>query len=135
MTHPNLITVADYFAELTNHGGIDVGPVGDDLLPGICEQCRTAITCSTAYPARFGTLRCADCIGQDGFVTIDDLVLFARTGTLPCTRCHHPVQAPPKASDGITRTYQCPACGTTDRYTLTIMALALWGPGITGNHW
>jgi hypothetical protein len=135
MNHPAPITLADYFAERASPSEPYLGPVSNDLVDGGCERCRTPITTRTAYLARFGTLRCADCIGDDGFATVADLERFGRTGILPCSGCGHLVPPSDEPRDGITYTYRCPACGTTARFTLTVQALAMYGPGITGSRW
>jgi hypothetical protein len=133
MNYPIMITLLDYLSERTSPSGTGSGPVCDVPVPGGSERCHTAITSHNAYFARFGTLRCADCIGDDGFATVADLELFGQTGTLPCSGCGHPVQPSNVSPDGISSTYQCPACDTTVRFTLTAQALAIYGPGITGS--
>jgi hypothetical protein len=81
------ITLFDYMSALAS--GQDIHPSSrcDALLSSGCEQCHAVITSHNAYFARFGTLRCAHCIGDDGFATVADLELFRQTATLPCSGC------------------------------------------------
>jgi hypothetical protein len=79
------------------------------------------LTVGSAYPARFGTVRCRQCIGGDGFATALALENFRVTGTLPCPGCGHPIQ-PAAISPDHTYTSHCPACGTTARYSMATMA-------------
>jgi Zn finger protein HypA/HybF involved in hydrogenase expression len=136
MNHPIpiLITLLDYLSELTSASGTDFGPICDVPVPVGCERCHAAITSHNAYFARFGTLRCANCIGDDGFTTVADLKLFAQTGTLPCSECGHPVQPSSASPDGSSSAYQCPACGATARFTIATQVTAIYGPGITGSR-
>ena len=118
MTHPTRITFFDYMSVLAD--GQDIHPSSrcDAPLTGGCEQCQATITSHDAYFARFGTLRCVSCIGDDGFTTVADLELFRQTGMLPCTGCRHPVQPSEVSPDGATCTYTCGTCGTTAHYTM-----------------
>ncbi len=134
MNHPIPVTLSGYLCERASASGTDSGPPGDVPVPGGCERCHAAITSHNAYFARFGMLRCADCIGDDGFATVADLELFGQTGTLPCSGCGHPVQPSRLSPDDISSAYHCLACGTTARFTITARTVSLYGPGITGSR-
>jgi len=130
-SHPAPITLADYITALDKDTGQPPRPVSDDPLTDGCQRCHATITSSTAYFARFGLLRCRDCIGDDGFATVYDLDLFRQTGELSCAGCGQPAFPSQISPDGISASYYCLTCGTTVRYTLNQQALAIWGPGIT----
>jgi len=133
MNHPMPITLSDYISELASSSGSHLDPGHDASIPGGCERCHTAITSHNAYFARFGTLRCADCIDDDGFATVADLELFRQTGTLPCSGCGHPVQPSQVSPDGLSRIYQCRACGTSAHFTTT-QVTTINGPRSTGSR-
>ena len=124
MNHPIpiLITLLDYLSELTSASGTDFGPICDVPVPVGCERCHAAITSHNAYFARFGTLRCANCIGDDGFATALELDLFRQTGELPCSGCGQPAPPAEISPDGTSCTYHYPGCGTTAPYTWTTAA-------------
>ncbi|MGB6580126.1 MAG: hypothetical protein WBF34_19620 [Streptosporangiaceae bacterium] len=122
MTHPAPITLFDYMSALTSPRDIHPSRGCDAPITGGCERCHAAITPHDAYFARFGTLRCRDCIGTDGFATVTDLELFRQTATLPCSGCGQPVQPAEISPDGTSCTYHCPTCGTTAHYTAPAVA-------------
>jgi hypothetical protein len=135
VNHPIPVTLSDYLSALAASASEShPGRGRDAAIPGGCERCHTAITSHTAHFARFGTLRCADCIGDDGFATVADLELFRRTGTLPCSGCGQLAQPSQVSPDGLSATYQCRACGTSAHFTITPQATAIYGPGITGRR-
>ena len=39
---------------------------------GGCVSCAASIACYNAYPSKSGYLKCKDCIGNDGFETVED---------------------------------------------------------------
>jgi hypothetical protein len=119
MQHPTPITLSDYMTALAHAMGRPPGPVSDDPLTGGCERCHATITSSTAYFARFGLLRCRDCIGDDGFATALELDLFRQTGELPCPGCRQSIPPARISPDGTSCTYHCPACGTIAHYRTT----------------
>ena len=92
------ITILDYVTSV-------VGPkdtyTDDDFFRngvgtlGHCQRCAATIAACNAYPSTTGYWRCADCIGEDGFITVADFK--ARTFTIVA----------------------CPACGNTDTISET----------------
>ena len=130
MPCPAPITLADYIAALDNDIGKTPRRVSDEPLTGGCQRCHATLTTGTAYFARFGLLRCRDCIGVDGFATVYDLDRFRQTGELPCAGCGQSVRPTDISPDGISASYHCRTCGTTVRYTLNQQSLVIWGPGI-----
>lgn len=42
-----------------------------DML-GSCERCEATVAAENAYPSKSGYWRCAECIGSDGFVTVEE---------------------------------------------------------------
>jgi hypothetical protein len=119
MNHPMPLTLFDYMFTLASSQGSLPGPGRDAPVTDGCERCHTAITSHNAYFARFGTLRCRDCIGNDGFATVADLELFRQTGTLPCSVCGHPGAPDEVSPDGASCTYHCRSCGTIAHFTTT----------------
>jgi hypothetical protein len=122
MTPPIPITLLDYMSALSSSHKIHVGSGWNAVVTRGCERCHTAITPHDAYFARFGLLRCRDCIGTDGFATIADLELFRQTATLPCNGCGQPAPPAEISPDGGSCTYHCRSCGTTARYTMPTVA-------------
>jgi ribosomal protein L37AE/L43A len=72
------ITILDYVkskaGEKDSYSGEDFLSHGVEMLGG-CEICQATIAAYNAYPSKSGFWRCADCIGDSGFITIDE---FAR---------------------------------------------------------
>ncbi len=69
------ITIFDYVRAVT--GDKAVYTVQDHrnagvALHGHCEICYALIFSINAYPARSGCCRCWDCIGGDGFATVEE---------------------------------------------------------------
>ena len=119
MPHSVPITLFDYMTALAHATGQPPGPVSDDPLTGGCERCHATVTSQTAYFARFGLLRCRDCIGDDGFATVYDLDLFRQTGELLCQGCGQLIPPARISPDGTSCTHHCPACGTIAHYRTT----------------
>jgi hypothetical protein len=69
------VTIFDYVRSVTGDKPVytdeDHWNAGVGIL-GRCEICYTLIFSLNAYPARSGCCRCADCIGDDGFVTVEE---------------------------------------------------------------
>jgi hypothetical protein len=53
--------------------GADYQEAGLPIMGG-CEHCGASIAAYNAYPSTSGYLRCADCIGPDGYATADAFV-------------------------------------------------------------
>jgi len=53
----------------TNMG--DYYDVGLDMLGG-CQRCGASIAAYNAYPSKSGYWRCEDCIGDDGYETVQE---------------------------------------------------------------
>jgi hypothetical protein len=121
MTHPAPITLFDYICALASTTEPHHGPSCDAAVPGGCERCHAALTSHTAYFARFGLVRCPDCIGNDGFATVADLELFRQTATLRCSGCSQLIPPARISPDG-TYTYYCRACGTIARFSMATVA-------------
>ena len=51
--------------------GADFQRANLDILGG-CEICAASIAAYNAYPSRSGYWRCADCVGDDGFKTVQE---------------------------------------------------------------
>jgi hypothetical protein len=68
------ITIFDYVCAVTGDKPVytdeDHWNAGVGIL-GLCEICCMLIVSLNAYPARSGCCRCADCIGDDGFATVE----------------------------------------------------------------
>ena len=73
------ITILDYVRAVTgdkpSYTGEDHQNAGVGILGG-CEICFATIASYNAYPARSGFWRCGDCIGDDGYPTVEE---FAAT--------------------------------------------------------
>jgi hypothetical protein len=69
------ITIFDYVRAVTGdkpvYTGEDHWNAGVAVL-GRCEICYRLIFSPTAYPARSGFCRCADCIGDGGYATVGE---------------------------------------------------------------
>jgi hypothetical protein len=122
MTHPTPITIFDHLTALAKSRRIHPGSGCDAPITGGCGRCHAAITSHDAYYARFAMARCRDCIGNDGFATVDELELFADTETLPCNGCGQPAPPAEESPDGYSFTYHCRSCGTTAHYTMQTVA-------------
>lgn len=48
----------------------DINAVGLEIMGG-CEICQASIACYNAYPSRSGYWRCEDCIGDEGYETVE----------------------------------------------------------------
>ena len=73
-----MITILDLAitrgAKENENGGIsgdEFYRVGLDIMGG-CECCGASIAAYNAYPSASGFWRCADCIGDEGFGTVED---------------------------------------------------------------
>jgi hypothetical protein len=121
---PAPITVLDYIQAIWLAAGSGDRTADPHEPLSHCQTCQVPLTVSSAYPARFGTVRCGQCIGDDGFATAQALENFRVTGTLPCSGCGHPIQSARTSPDDTSRIYiyHCPACGTTARYTMPTVA-------------
>jgi hypothetical protein len=86
------ITILDYVKSVVGDKPLytaeDCLTSGVDIVGG-CQLCAATIACYNAYPSRSGYWRCADCIGEDGFITVADFTTHNAAST-------------------------CPACGNTD---------------------
>jgi hypothetical protein len=79
------ITILDYVksraGEKDSYSAADFHSNGVEMLGG-CEICHATIACYNAYPSTSGYWRCADCIGDIGFATVDDFTRHeTETGT------------------------------------------------------
>lgn len=111
------ITIFDYIQAISEATGSDRSAERDEPLSR-CEICQVALTLSSAYPARFGIVRCRQCIGDDGFATVLELEEFHATGTIGCPGCGTPVLPAAASPDGASCRYQCSACGATARFSI-----------------
>jgi hypothetical protein len=76
------ITIFDYVRAVT--GDKQVYTARDHRNAGValfghCEICLALIFSITAYPARSGCCRCWDCIGCDGYATVEEFGAELRT--------------------------------------------------------
>jgi hypothetical protein len=76
---PMPITILDYvkfqIGEKDSYSAEDFHSAGVDIMGG-CEGCAATIAGYNAYPSRSGYWRCADCIGNTGFATVEDFINF-----------------------------------------------------------
>ena len=95
------ITILDYVKSVVGDKDLytaeDCITSGVDILGG-CQSCHATIAAYNAYPSTSGYWRCADCIGDTGFVTVTDFK-------------NHP--------SAIT---DCPFCGNADTISETLIA-------------
>jgi hypothetical protein len=69
------ITIFDYVRAVTGDKPVYTGQDHQNAgvaVFGHCEICLALIFSVNAYPARSGCCRCADCIGGDGFATVEE---------------------------------------------------------------
>jgi hypothetical protein len=103
------ITILDYvksqIGEKDSYPAHDFYSVGVDITGG-CEICGATLAAYNAYPSTSGYWRCADCIGTDGFTTVEE---FSTSGTGP------DASEPPYDTD--TALLNCPACGAVENVT------------------
>jgi hypothetical protein len=69
-------TILDYVRFVTGKDspdGEDHWSAGVAILGG-CEICFATIASYNAYPARSGFWRCADCIGDGGYATVEEFI-------------------------------------------------------------
>ncbi len=75
------ITILDYVksivGEKDSYPAEDFRSFGVDLMGG-CEICCATIAAYNGYPSRSGYWRCADCIGGDGFTSVEEFVNFEK---------------------------------------------------------
>lgn len=77
--NPTPITILDYVKYRT--GEKDTYSVDDFNACGVpmaggCQRCPAIIGAYNAYPSKSGYLRCADCIENTGFATVEDFMNF-----------------------------------------------------------
>jgi DNA-directed RNA polymerase subunit RPC12/RpoP len=93
------ITILDYvkakIGDQDTYSEHDHRHAGVAILGG-CQRCHATIASYNAYPSTSGYWRCANCLGDTGFATIEAFEHF---------------QARPAA--------RCPACGNTDTISET----------------
>jgi hypothetical protein len=98
------ITILDYVEHVvgpqSSYTALDIEAAGVPLMGG-CEHCAATIAAYNAYPSRSGNWRCADCIGDTGFATVED---FADWDS---------ARAPDQPDDPIS----CPSCRTARNVT------------------
>jgi hypothetical protein len=103
------ITILDYVKSVTGEKTIytveDFATAGVDTLGG-CQICGATLAPYNAYPSTSGYWRCADCIGDSGFTTIEKFTAFdTGTGT---------GHDRPASTDYDILLLTCPACGDTE---------------------
>jgi hypothetical protein len=71
------ITILDYVkskaGEKDSYSAGDFRSYGVEMLGG-CEICQATIAAYNAYPSKSGYWRCADCIGSNGFDTVEEFI-------------------------------------------------------------
>lgn len=105
------ITILDYVKTVVGDKDIytaeDFAKAGVEMIGG-CQTCAATLAPYNAYPSRSGYWRCADCIGDDGFSTVEDFTNFEtgagqnRNGS---------------ADDTCEMLLICPACGAVENIT------------------
>jgi hypothetical protein len=105
------ITILDYVksvaGEKDTYTASDFASLGVSMLGG-CDQCSATLGAYNAYPSRSGYWRCADCIGDTGFSTVEE---FASTGSLPLKDEYSQNLA---LHDPDEPWINCPSCGSYD---------------------
>jgi hypothetical protein len=115
------ITILDYvkdqIGEKTTYTAEDFSRAGVDIIGG-CEVCGATLAGYNAYPAKSGYWRCADCITEDGFATVEQFINFVMVeefishGTGPTMP-----PAAQAADDTGAGLVNCPACGGVQNIT------------------
>jgi hypothetical protein len=99
------ITILDYvkfqIGERDSYSAEDFYSTGVDIMGG-CQGCAATLAGYNAYPSTSGYWKCADCIGDTGFATVED---FASSDA---NAAH---DAPPSDDAGLA---SCPACGAVE---------------------
>ena len=98
------ITILDYVKSVAGEKPIytveDFSGAGVEMLGG-CQICGATLAPYNAHPSASGYWRCADCIGDSGFTTVEDFTAcYSETG--------HDGRA---IADDDTLRLNCPACG------------------------
>lgn len=118
------ITILDYVrfevGEEDSYTAEDFSAAGVAMLGG-CENCSAALAAYNAYPSTSGSWRCADCIGDTGFATVEEFIQ-ADNGT----RRHGP-------GDADATLVNCPECGGVEH--LREIAEHLFLCGDCGSTW
>jgi hypothetical protein len=68
-----IMVAAEHMLGREARNGADYEQAGLPMMGG-CEHCGASIAAYNAYPSTSGYLRCADCIGDDGYPTADAFV-------------------------------------------------------------
>lgn len=68
-----ILELAKYRGAKSDEHGVSGAEFARLRLPmmGGCEGCHATIAAYNAYPSSSGYLRCADCIGDDGYLTVE----------------------------------------------------------------
>jgi hypothetical protein len=82
------ITILDYvrsrIGDRETYSDDDHGRCGVAILGG-CENCCATIASYNAYPSRSGHWRCADCIRDDGYLTVEEFTADEFSGQVSGT--------------------------------------------------
>ena len=107
------ITILDYMktvlGEKRMYYAEDCAQCGVDMFGG-CERCEITIAVYNAYPSKSGYWRCADCIGNTGFETVQDFTSYV-LGDHSCPGCGTPGHVI-EVADGTPPALTCRECGT-----------------------
>jgi hypothetical protein len=114
------ITILDYVKDQTGEKKIytaeDFAATGVDILGG-CEICGATLAGYNAYPAKSGYWRCADCLCDDGFATVEEFINFTTAAEFLSHDITARRAAPDAAEDTSTGLASCPACGGVQHIT------------------
>jgi hypothetical protein len=107
------ITILDYVkskaGEKDSYSAEDFYRNGVEMLGG-CEVCQATIAAYNAYPSKSGFWRCANCIGNSGFTTVDE---FLQEG-MDLNSALSPGEAEADEEDPGEQWITCPSCGGLD---------------------
>ena len=110
------ITILDYVkskvGEKESYSASDFHSNGVEILGG-CERCNATIACYNAYPSKSGYWRCAECIDEAGFGTVEE---FEKTviGMPSCPACGEAENIRETRASADRREYyifECDECG------------------------
>jgi hypothetical protein len=75
------ITILDYVKSVVgqkdSYSAEDFHSNGVDMLGG-CERCHATIAAYNACPSKSGYWRCTDCVGDDGFTSVEEFLNFEK---------------------------------------------------------
>lgn len=112
------ITILDYVkskaGEKDTYTGQDCADAGVQMIGG-CQICAATIAIYNAYPSTSGYWKCADCIGDSGFPTVEAFGTATPSAAVWCPCCgeDRDIRETPTGDEN-TQGYcfECGECGT-----------------------